>query len=484
MSSHTVILATALTLSFAGGEVPAADLRPYKHPDLDLQFTAPHGWQHRPRPGDPGTHERVDPETGIHVLMWSTSTEQSAKRYLNKMSSMMSLKRVAKPRAQSIDGRDAWVLEARGTVEGDLVETLLAVIPSGRSRLHPFETKLYIVQIQVPAVHHPGEAGRAEQLLETVRVTDRVLVEGCAHRLYPETTGSPPDLPSPFTAPDGEVYVTVRTKDGRYALVPVTVENGAPNDYDRGEWDKGRQLDVDSDDFPTLARTGLHAEEELDRTTTITGRPVAEIDAVAKPGRESTAGFVAEDEAILDVIRGDNRVVARLGLTHPQLAQPLFEVFNLILRDLELSRQGRGPVYNIATVLYDGREIHIEASASKGWQESIFHDEIQGYWEIRVRREPTWAEREYLRSRYGHLDEDSLAALTEMLTTIHTGEMVPFYITRYGFYEGHTDYRADPVAIANLFGLVGLEELDAALGGDLFAVLTQHYRADRGPLLD
>jgi len=61
------------------------------------------------------------------------------------------------------------------------------------------------------------------------------------------------------------------------------------------------------------------------------------------------------------------------------------------------------------------------------------------------------------------------------LTFIHTGEMVPYYIMRYGFYEGHTDYRADPIAIAWLFGLKSLEELDEAFEGKLYEALTAHF---------
>ena len=117
-------------------------------------------------------------------------------------------------------------------------------------------------------------------------------------------------------------------------------------------------------------------------------------------------------------------------------------------------------------MLYNGREIHIEAEGGKGWQESIFEDEIQGYWWIRIRREPTYGEKQYLRNRYGHLGDERLAALATALTSIETGEMVPFYIQRYGFYEGHTPYRADPVAIAHLFGLMTIEQIDAALDLD------------------
>jgi len=478
MSHPITILATVLILPALLMSAAAQDLRPYKHPNLDMQFTAGEGWRHTPRPGDEGTHERVDPENGIHVLMWATSTEQSAERYLWKMSHMMDLAPGAEPQSRTIDEREAWFLDAAGTIEGTSVQTLLAVIPSGKSPRHPFENNLHIVQVWCRAEDHPQLAGQMEELLDSVRITDRLILQDCVHRLYPETTERPSDLPSPFVTADGEKYVTVRTRDGRYALVPVTVENGAPNNYDRGEWDKGRQLTVDADDFPTLARTGLHSGAKLDRTATITGRSVTEITSEAKPGQASRSGFVAMDEDVLSVIRGDNRLVTRLGLTHPQLAQPLFEIFNLILRDLELYRRNVFPPYNIATVLYNGYEINIEASGGKGWQESIFADEVQGYWSIQIWREPTYGEKRYLSDHYGHLEEGRLAELTEMLTSIHTGEMVPFYIMRYGFYEGHTDYRADPIAITNLFGLSSIEKIDEALREDLYGMLTRHHTPD------
>ena len=38
---------------------------------------------------------------------------------------------------------------------------------------------------------------------------------------------------------------------------------------------------------------------------------------------------------------------------------------------------------------------------------------------------------------------------------------VPFYIMRYGFYEGHTSYRADPIAIACIFGLRSLQQIES-----------------------
>jgi len=53
--------------------------------------------------------------------------------------------------------------------------------------------------------------------------------------------------------------------------------------------------------------------------------------------------------------------------------------------------------------------------------------------------------------------------------------MAPYYIMRYGFYEGHTDYRADPIAIAWIFGLRNLEQIEAAFQGRLDVVMKHHF---------
>jgi len=53
--------------------------------------------------------------------------------------------------------------------------------------------------------------------------------------------------------------------------------------------------------------------------------------------------------------------------------------------------------------------------------------------------------------------------------------MAPYYIMRYGFYEGHTGWRADPIVIAFIFGMKDLEEIDAAFDGKLYDALTKHF---------
>jgi hypothetical protein len=296
--------------------------------------------------------------------------------------------------------------------------------------------------------------------------------------LYPEALEEMPEIASPSMMDDNVEVLLARVKDGRYALVPVTVEHGKPLLYSRrikSLYGKDNQLHVDSGDFPTLARTGLHSETELLGKDMITGVPVSVIDYIGRPGRFSGAGFMAEDEDILTVLTCDNRLVERMGLTHPRMARPLFHVWNLILKEIELGRLGR-KLHNIQCVYYNGRKVHLSAEGTKGWQASIFQDEIQGRFDISVRTEMTGAEKEFLRERYSHLSDNQQAGLEEKLSRIHFSEMAPYYIMRYGFYEGHTDYRSDPIAIAFAFGLKSLEEIEEAFPGKLHEVMTNHFK--------
>jgi len=295
------------------------------------------------------------------------------------------------------------------------------------------------------------------------------------YKLYPETLEELPDIHSPYTTEDGIEIVIVITKNNNFALIPVTVENGEPwmHDDKRG---KGQQLDVDAGDFPVLARTGLHSEIELDYTRKITGRSAAEITDSGRPGCSSGVGFMAQDEDIISILRGDNQIVKKMGLTHPQLAKPLFHIFNIIILRDEKIRVLGNPLESIDYMLYNGKKIHLIGwESGHGWQESIFNDEILGFFQINVEREPNPDERTYLSEKYSHLDKEQLPELFRMLSTIHFGEMAAFYAMRYGFYEGHTNYRADPIAIAFIFGLRSIEEIDQAFEGNLYKVLKDHF---------
>jgi hypothetical protein len=310
---------------------------------------------------------------------------------------------------------------------------------------------------------------------------DQVCVDQKVYPLFPEAFDKRPPLASPFMTEDGMDLLLACTKDRKYVLIPVTVENGAPLLYSKripSLYGKDKQLEVDSGDFPALAKTGLHSELELDEKDRITDIPVSVITHIGRPGRFSYAGFLAEDEDIISVLRGDNFLVKKLGLTHPQMARPLFHVWNIILKEIE---NGHPRYYftNIQFVFYNDKNLFLKAQGTKGWQLSIFQDEIQGRFDIEVRRDLSPEEKSYLRDKYSFLAAQQLAELEKKLTVINFSEMSPYYIMHYGFYEGHTSYRSDPIAVAFIFGLKSLEEIEDAFPGNIYQAMTDHFVAQK-----
>lgn len=295
--------------------------------------------------------------------------------------------------------------------------------------------------------------------------------------LYPKTFDELPEISSPFTTKDGGEILLARLKNNQYALIPVTVENGEPLLYSKrikSLYGKDRQLEINSGDFPTLSNTGLHSESELDKKDRVTGIPVSVITYIGRPGRFSNAGFMADDEDIITVLKSDDHLVKKLGLTHPQMAKPLFQMWNIILKEIELGKWGRF-WDKIPYIFYNGRKVFLKAQETKGWQISIFQDEIQGRFDITVHSDLSPKEKSFLRERYSHLSVQQMTELEEKLSSIHFSEMAPYYIMRYGFYEGHTDYRSDPIAIAFIFALKSLEEIENVFQGNLYKILTNHF---------
>jgi hypothetical protein len=131
---------------------------------------------------------------------------------------------------------------------------------------------------------------------------------------------------------------------------------------------------------------------------------------------------------------------------------------------------------NIQSVLYNGKTVLLNAGDTKGAQRSIFDDGLDdgSFW-IEIGRNLEAGERAFLADKYGHLAPEQRGVLVKRLSSITTGEMEPHYIMWYGFYEGHTGWRADPLAIAFIFGLRSLEELEQAFPGGLYEALTEHY---------
>ena len=187
---------------------------------------------------------------------------------------------------------------------------------------------------------------------------------------------------------------------------------------------------------------------------------------------------MAADEDIISVLKGDNRLVSAMKLTHRELARPLFHVWNMIGTDLDLGRWNMAEHRwkNIQSVLYHGKTVLLNAGDTKGVQLSIFADGFDNgsFW-IEISRDLEAGEKAFLAAKYGHLTLEQRDVMVKRLSSIRTGEMEPHYIMWYGFYEGHTDWRTDPLAIAFIFGLRSLEELEKAFPGRLYEVLTKHF---------
>jgi hypothetical protein len=294
-------------------------------------------------------------------------------------------------------------------------------------------------------------------------------------KFYPHTYDKCPDIPSPYTMEDGTEVVIAITKDGQFALIPVTVKKGESLGYRDKDWDKIRILEVNAADFPTLARTGLHSEIELNHTRRITGRSIAEITDSGRPEGSSGAGFMGPKEDIISVLRGDNRLVKRLGLIHPQLAKPLFHIWN-ILRWVSYTSQSVGRTISaVDYFLYNKKRVRLISGGGRGWQSSIFNDEVLGMYQIEFSIDLDEKEKIFIQEKYANLSSDQMTTLLKKLSYIRTGEMVPFYIMRYGFYEGHTDYRADPIAISLIYGLKSLKDIESTFEGNLYRVLIEQF---------
>jgi hypothetical protein len=287
------------------------------------------------------------------------------------------------------------------------------------------------------------------------------------YKLYPDYNSIKPQLPSPFVNENGEEFVVAFTKFGTFAVIPVTLND---------QHDIAPQLFVDTLDFPLLARYGLHDDKLLNAMTTITGWDLDTITALGRPGNLSSDGFLAKDEDIRSVLIRDNDIVTAMGLTHPQLAKPLFHLLNIMEADLKLHRwnMAKHKWEHIKFFYYNGHEIHVEAEDTKGGQMSMFNDGIEGAFFIQIRRRAEPQELALLANIYHDLPTEEYEVLKSKLFGLNTGEMEPQYIMRYGFYEGHTYWRADPIAIALIFGLKDLAEVEEIFKGELYDVMTGH----------
>lgn len=292
--------------------------------------------------------------------------------------------------------------------------------------------------------------------------------------IYPDVSGTRPEITSPVIDENGREYVLFCLDGNKYSWVDATMENGEAFNYKEGKYGKGNQNLPDELDFPHFAQHGIHSGKELSSCLSITGRSVSHITVDGRPWASSGVGFLADEETILSVIWGDNKIVRKMGLTHPDIARPLFHVVNGsgMMGKLDAERIQEVQGYDVSRIIYNDKEISYDITGSRGWQESIFDDEILGSGHIHMWGTVDEEDLLFLDDHYKDLSAEHRDSLKNMLSHIHTGNMVLYYITRYGFYEGRNEYKPDPLVVAYMFGLRTIEEIHEASGGNLFTYLT------------
>jgi predicted lipase len=132
-----------------------------------------------------------------------------------------------------------------------------------------------------------------------------------------------------------------------------------------------------------------------------------------------------------------------------------------------------GPTFK--SIFYNGHEIALKIRCTKSFQNSIFFDNLQCTYDMEIGRTLTRDEEVYIDKTYSKFSESEQMEIKKKLSEIRVGEIIPYYIQRYGFYEGHTMWRADPLAIAFIFGIKSLKELEMTFPGKLNEILFQHY---------
>lgn len=165
---------------------------------------------------------------------------------------------------------------------------------------------------------------------------------------------------------------------------------------------------------------GVNSTTLIRNLTSINGQSIQALEQRMRPEflserGISVAGFLGENESLLEVMARDNDFVLSQGLTHQSLGRMIRYV-------QALNRQ-----LGIFEFSYKGRRFRYEVTQSKGLQESPFSDGTATSIDIEV----------------NNLNNGKSFNCSGLL-----GEM----IERYGFYEGPASpYRLDPYAVIDTF---------------------------------
>lgn len=185
--------------------------------------------------------------------------------------------------------------------------------------------------------------------------------------------------------------------------------------------------------------TGLNSNtnpfvDEIETSQTINGIPVSVIEQRMRPNMRSNAGFLGEDEKLVDVLKKDQETVNSLGLTHKEIVRPL-EDFNTqyVLKSVENPDWAK----TNTKVTINGKDYRMEAQR---WFGPIVSPLLAG-------------------GDNGDWRKATNSEIYVTLTDEKKGKSRSFsplaisLIRDYGFYQGNTPYRVSPEEIVDFFDL-------------------------------
>ena len=143
----------------------------YKHPYLNFSFDASQNWTKVYHPEDNLIYEMKSPDNGLHVMLWYTETEQSAKKYLIKMADMKGLAdKHLEPTKTKLDDKESWLHETNSIIRNENIKSFLSVTAHGYCEERPKENCLFIVQAWCNSTDYVKYKNMIDDILATVKI--------------------------------------------------------------------------------------------------------------------------------------------------------------------------------------------------------------------------------------------------------------------------------------------------------------------------
>lgn len=180
------------------------------------------------------------------------------------------------------------------------------------------------------------------------------------------------------------------------------------------------------DDTTGFVYGGTNPTENIRRLSEIHGIRIEELERRMRPGQLSEAGFLGPEESLLDVMAMDNDWVTQNNLSHQKIAETLHFIRALALNKLDGKE-----------IVFHDRRYQVDSVFFMGGQVSPF-EQLDN---VRFSPAP---------HAYGSFD----LRVKNLATgdSISFSSLLPFFIERYGFYEGTgTPYRVSPQKIVTVF---------------------------------